>query len=118
MWCNGWCHCLAGACVSAGSEAVVPKKYSDQFRADVVRFALDRPVGMTLAQVAADFGVSLSGLQRWIQRDRVAVGQRTPGVRDERERIAQLEKALRLKEEECEILRRAAAYLARDVNPK
>lgn len=96
----------------------MPKKYSDQFRSDVVRFALERPSGMTIAQVAADFGVSRSGLQRWIQRDCVAAGQRPAGVRDERERIAALEKALRLKEEECEILRRAAAYLARDINPK
>lgn len=96
----------------------MPRKYAPEFRGDVVRFALNRPAGMTLAQVAADFGIGGSTLDAWIRSEQVAKGVLEPGVGQDKARIAQLERQLRLKEEECFILRRAAAYLARDVNPK
>lgn len=96
----------------------MPRKYAPEFRRDVVRFALNRPAGMTLAQVAADFGIGGSTLDAWIRSEQVAKGVLEPSVGQDKARIAQLERQLRLKEEECFILRRAAAYLARDVNPK
>ncbi|WP_371177043.1 IS3 family transposase [Buchananella felis] len=96
----------------------MPRKYAPEFRQDVVRFALNRPAGMTLAQVAADFGIGGSTLDAWIRREQVSKGVLKASAGEDKARIAQLERQLRLKEEECFILRRAAAYLARDVNPK
>lgn len=96
----------------------MPRKYAPEFRRDVVRFALNRTAGMTLAQVAADSRIGGSTLDAWIRGEQVAKGVLQPGLGEDEARIAQLERQLRLKEEECFILRRAAAYLARDVNPK
>lgn len=42
----------------------MPKAFPKEFRADVVRVAQQRDPGITIGQVAADFGISTSCLQR------------------------------------------------------
>ena len=90
----------------------MPKPYPSEFRDDVVRVARVRESGVTIEQIAKDFGVRTMTLQKWLQRaaidDGIKPGQsRTEGaeLRDARERI-------RLLEQENEILRQAAAYLS------
>ncbi|MGL5829103.1 MAG: transposase, partial [Angustibacter sp.] len=51
----------------------VPKPYPQEFRDDVVRVARQREDGVTLKQVAKDFGISESCLTNWMtQADRDA----------------------------------------------
>ena len=51
----------------------VPKPYPQEFRDDVVRVARAREDGVTLKQVAKDFGISESCLTNWMtQADRDA----------------------------------------------
>ena len=71
-----------------------------------------------LAQIAKDFGLSVTTLKRWL-----AIAERkesgTAGTAEaESAEMRELKKRNRLLEQENEILRRAAAYLARDINPK
>lgn len=71
-----------------------------------------------IAQIAKDFGVSESFLQRWLKLADIKDGAR-PGVTDsESAEMREAKKRIRLLEQENEILRRAAVYLGRDVNPK
>jgi hypothetical protein len=42
---------------AAGEDVIMPKKYPSEFRDDVVAVARRREPGVTLAQIAADFGV-------------------------------------------------------------
>lgn len=44
----------------------MPKPYRKKFRDDVVRVASQREDGVTLKQVAKDFGISESCLTKWI----------------------------------------------------
>ena len=97
----------------------MPKPYPQEFRDDVVRVARQREEGVTIKQVAKDFGISESCLTNWMtQADRDA--GITPGA--DREELAELREAkrrIRLLEQENEVLRRAAAYLSQaNISPK
>ncbi|GGW28921.1 transposase [Streptomyces griseoloalbus] len=46
----------------------MPKPYPEEFREDVVRVARNRGPGVTVEQVAADFGVHAMTLWKWMRR--------------------------------------------------
>ncbi|WP_217491844.1 helix-turn-helix domain-containing protein, partial [Tsukamurella pulmonis] len=56
----------------------VPKPYPKEFRDDVVRVARDRESGVTLAQIAKDFGIHEMTLQKWMRRADIDDGNK-PG---------------------------------------
>jgi transposase len=71
------------------------------------------------AQIAKDFGVSVSYLKRWLTiADREDGITPVPGGGGESAELREARKRVRLLEQENEVLRRAAIYLERDVNPK
>jgi transposase len=94
----------------------MPKAFPLEFRRDVV--AVARKGGAPIAQIAKDFGVSESCLHRWLSLADIEDGVR-PGltVADSTE-LRELKKRNRLLEQENEILRRAAAFFARESLPK
>ncbi|MCX2971905.1 MULTISPECIES: transposase [Streptomyces] len=53
-----------------------------EFRDKVVRVALNREKGVTLAQVAKDFGVHEMTLSKWIRQAAVEEGGKPPRTRD------------------------------------
>ncbi|WP_428831889.1 transposase [Gordonia amicalis] len=68
------------ACLRAvGKDVAVPKPYPQEFRDDVVRVARDRGEGVTIEQVAKDFGVHPMTLHKWMRRADIDEG-RSPGV--------------------------------------
>ncbi len=71
-----------------------------------------------MKQVAADFGISESCLSNWLRAADVEDGKRAGVTREESAELRELRKRNRLLEQENEVLRRAAAYFARDINPK
>ncbi len=94
----------------------MPKAFPVEFRNDVV--AVARKGEASIARVAKDFGVSESCLHRWLQLADVEDGKR-PGVTAiESAELRELKKRNRLLEQENEILRRAAAYFAKEISPK
>ncbi|WP_183657099.1 IS3 family transposase [Prauserella isguenensis] len=96
----------------------MPKPYPREFREDVVRVARNRESGVTLAQVAADFGVHEMTLQKWLRQADVEDGAK-PGVSsDAAAELRELKRRNRLLEQENEVLRRAAAYLSQGNLPK
>ncbi|SCF86665.1 transposase [Streptomyces sp. Ncost-T10-10d] len=56
----------------------MPKPYPKEFREDVVRVARNREPGVTLEQIAADFGVHPITLSKWLRRANTDEGGR-PG---------------------------------------
>ncbi|MGW0646763.1 transposase [Streptomyces badius] len=46
----------------------MPKLYPKEFREDVLRVARNREPGVTLEQIAADFGVHPITLSKWLRR--------------------------------------------------
>ena len=92
----------------------MPTAYGAEFRQDVIDVA--RKGEAPLAQIAKDFGLSVTTLKRWIgiaERKETVAGPAAESVE-----VRELKNRNRLLEQENENLRRAAAYLARDINPK
>ncbi|MDD7939825.1 transposase [Actinomycetospora lutea] len=95
----------------------MPPAYPPEFRRRAVELFHERE--KPVAQLAAELGISESCLRRWAAQDEVDTG-RVEGVsRDERSELTQLRRDKRRLEVENEILRRTAAYIAREnVLPK
>ena len=94
----------------------MPKAFPIELRRDVV--AVARSTDAPMSQVARDFGISESCLARWLKMDDIEEGRR-PGVSQaESAQLREANKRIRLLEQENEVLRRAAVYLGRGVNPK
>ena len=88
----------------------MPKPYPREFRDDVV--AVARRGETPLKQVAKDFGISESCLHRWLKLADIEDGTRRGVTREESAELRELRKRNRLLEQENEVLRKAAAYLA------
>ena len=94
----------------------MPKAFPREFRNDVVAIARRRE--SSFGQIARDFGISESCVQRWVKIAEVDDGVK-PGVSTvEATELRDLKKRVRLLEQENEVLRRAAAYLAQGSLPK
>ncbi len=94
------------------------KPYPREFRDDVVRVARDRDPGVTVEQIAKDFGVHPMTLFKWLRQAGIDESAQ-PGVsRSDSAELREARKRIKLLEQENEVLRRATAYFARDVLPR
>jgi transposase len=71
-----------------------------------------------LSQIAKDFGISGSCLHRWLKLAGVDDGVRPGVTSSESAGLRELRKRNKALEQENEILRRAAAFFAREMPPK
>jgi transposase len=94
----------------------MPKAFPIEFRRDVV--AVARRGEAPLSQIAKDFGISESCLHRWLKLADVDDGVRPGVTSSESAELRELKKRNKTLEQENEILRRAAAYFAREISPK
>lgn len=90
----------------------MPKPYPKEFRQDVVRVARAREAGVTLAQVAKDFGIHEMTLNKWLRKADVDDGNKPGTTTADNAELRELRRRNRLLEQENEVLRRAAAYLS------
>ena len=88
----------------------------EEFKRDVV--AVARRGGLTAAEVAADFDISIKSVYRWLHQTDVDDGIKDGLTTTEQQEVVQLRRQVRRLEIENEILRRAAAYFAKDALPK
>jgi transposase len=94
----------------------MPKAFPIEFRRDVV--AVARKGEAPLSQVAKDFGISESCLHRWLKLADIDDGVRPGVTSSESAELRELRKRNKALEQENEILRRAAAFFAREMPPK
>ncbi len=90
------------------------KHYPQEFREDVVAVAVARrrEPGVTLKQIAEDFGVSDASLSNWLRQADIEDGKRPGQSINDAAEVRELRRRNRLLEQENEVLRRAAAYLS------
>jgi transposase-like protein len=94
----------------------MPKKFPPEFNRDVVTVA--RRGDLTVAEVAADFDISVESVRRWLRQADIDDGVKDGLTTAEQSELAQLRRRARRLEMENEILRRAAAYFAKDSLPQ
>jgi transposase len=93
-----------------------PRKYPAELRERAVRLVLES--GRPIAHIAQDLGVHREALRQWV-RQAEADGERRPGVTTtEQQRIAELEREVRELRRANEILKAAASFFARELDPR
>jgi transposase-like protein len=95
----------------------MPRPHPPEFRRRAVELAREhvKPV----SELAKDLGISESCLRGWVARADVEEGRREGTTSADRAELVELRRKLRVAEMENEILRRAAAFFAREnVLPK
>lgn len=93
------------------------KRYPAEFRQRAVELARERE--KPLRQLAADLGISDQTLHNWLTQADIDEGRREGLTTEERAELVRLRRANRVLEMENEILKRAAAFFAREnVLPK
>ena len=88
------------------------RPYPPEFRAEAVE--LYRVSGRSLAKVAGDLDISIESLRAWVKQAEVDRGEREGLTTDEREELAELRRENARLRQEREILKRAAAFFARE----
>ena len=88
------------------------RKFTDEYKAEVV--SLIRSSGKSVGQVARDLDLTETAVREWVQRAEIEEGKRPGLTAAEREELVRLRRQVRVLEEERTILKKAAAFFAKE----
>lgn len=88
--------------------------YPEEFRREAV--GLIRSGQRSLAEAAESLGVSQQTLRNWLKQEAVDAGRAEGVSSEEREELRRLRRENRILREEREILKKAAAFFAKEGN--
>ena len=95
----------------------MPKKtglrYPQEFKAEVVQLVRSFPE-KSVRQLAYELGISDQTLRNWIRQAEIDHGQREGLTTKEREELRRLRRENKILREEREILKKAAAFFAKE----
>jgi transposase len=100
-----------------------PRKYPAELRERAVRmvFEIRRQSGQAtgaIARVADQLGVHREALRGWVRQAEIDDGQRPGTSTGDAQKIAELEREVRELRRANEILKAAAAFFAREMDPR
>ena len=88
------------------------RPYPATFRAEAVE--LVRSSGQAIRVLAADLGIAEQTLRNWVRQAAIDAGERAGLTTTEREELQRLRRENRVLREEREILKKAAAFFAKE----
>jgi transposase len=90
--------------------------YPEEFRREAVQMVRS---GRTVADVATSLGVTEPSLRTWVKRDQLERRERDDGLTvAEREELRELRRKVKRLEQERDLLKRAAAFFARETETR
>ena len=90
--------------------------YPEEFRREAVQMVRG---GRTIVDVAAALGVTEQSLRNWVKRDQLERRERDDGLTvAERDELRDLRRKVKRLEQERDLLKRAAAFFARETESR
>src|SRR3954465_4920298 len=96
-------------------DVLVPRPYPREFRDDVVRVARNRDDGVTIEQIATDFGVHPMNLTKWMRQADIDEGTKPGKSTGESAELRDARRRIKLLEQENEVLRRLRPICRRPI---
>ena len=104
---------MARMATKDGRPTRARRQFTDEFKAGAVRLVLDE--GKTVAEVARDLDLTPSSLAGWVKHARADRSHGKTGLTtEERAELAKLRKEVRALRIERDILKKAAAFFAKE----
>ncbi len=100
-----------------------PKKYPPELRERAVRMVLET-IDQTgdsfgvITRIGRQLGIGTESLRNWVRQAEVDGGRRSGVSTDEARRVAELEREVRELRRANEILKAAACFFARELDPR
>jgi transposase len=88
------------------------RSFSAEFKAETVE--LVRSSGKSVGEVCRDLDLTETAVRRWVQQAEIDAGKRPGLTTAERSELAELRRENRILREEREILKKAAAFFAKE----
>ena len=88
------------------------RRFSAELKAETV--GLVRSCGKTIGQICRDLDLTETAVRRWVQQAEIDAGKRPGLTTAERAELAELRRENRILREEREILKKAAAFFAKE----
>ena len=90
------------------------RRFTEEFKAKAVALVADS--GKSITEVGRDLDLTISSLRNWVRQAEVDRGRGPAGALTtaERQELGQLRKEVRVLKEEREILKKAAAFFAKE----
>jgi transposase len=88
-------------------------RYPEEFKSEAVQLARSSPE-KSIRQLAYELGISAQTLRNWIKQAEIDRGEREGLTTEEREELRRLRRENRILREEREILKKAAAFFAKE----
>jgi len=88
------------------------RTFTAEFKAETVE--LIRSSGKTIGEVCRDLDLAETAVRRWVQQAEIDAGKRPGLATAERAELAELRRENRILREEREILKKAAAFFAKE----